>query len=179
MGPNTAPTVGRLRTTHGIANTLPRLRRDAELARALAVKMEEGFIKPEVEDEGSQAGENAAVPAGAASTVEPGKPVEGEGTNGAEGAQGGAEDVKMAEGVTEGKDARDMEKDKGIEKKVDLAEEGWHSADERPSEVVKQVIERLIREKGLEDEDGLTHEQLIQKVSCDLDSPLPPDMTLR
>lgn len=180
MGANTAPTVGRLRLTHGIANSLPRLRRDAELAKALAVKLEEGFIKPE-ETDGSEAGDNA-IPTQTQVKVEPAESAPAGDNNavtaaaGSSTAEAAAEvEVKKEEGTEAAADAGTAsatEKDAEAqpeateEAEVDIAEEGWHAPHERPSLVVQARIEKLIAEQGLDGEESeMAHDQLVQKVS--------------
>lgn len=73
MGINTAPTVGRIRTTNGIASTLPRLERDAAHAKALAIKLEAEIAEPEEEVEKPE-GSDEAVKAAAESGGEGAEP---------------------------------------------------------------------------------------------------------
>lgn len=47
LGVNSAPTIGRVRTTNGIASTLPRLLKDIEQAKALALALEGELVDDE------------------------------------------------------------------------------------------------------------------------------------
>jgi uncharacterized protein involved in exopolysaccharide biosynthesis len=55
MGSNLAPTIGRIRVTQSVANTLQRLRQDGDNAKAMAIRLEEELlgddeeVKPEDE----------------------------------------------------------------------------------------------------------------------------------